>query len=176
MEDKDSARLELSGPAAFASLVEATQLSLVRLAARLMGNLSEGEDVVQEAYMKAFRALEQGHFEGRAHAQTWLRRIVTNTALDALRARRRRPRPSAELEDEDPTQEGQAQARLALAELDHWLHTLPPDQRVTLILKHVEGLRATEIAELMQCSEGAVEQRLVRARAALKAFRGEQDD
>jgi RNA polymerase sigma-70 factor (ECF subfamily) len=61
-----------------------------------------------------------------------------------------------------------AEARMALLELDDWLSELPAEQRLALILKSVEGLTSSEIAEVMNSSEGAVEQRLVRARAALR--------
>jgi RNA polymerase sigma-70 factor (ECF subfamily) len=63
----------------------------------------------------------------------------------------------------------QAEARLALAELADLLEALPEDQRVAIVLKSVEGLSTPEIARILDCSEGAVEQRLVRARATLRA-------
>jgi RNA polymerase sigma-70 factor (ECF subfamily) len=73
----------------------------------------------------------------------------------------------------DPSWDGAAfaEARLALSELDDWLGDLPPEQRAALVLQSLEGLNNTEIAQLMGVSEGAVEQRLVRARAALRQRR-----
>jgi RNA polymerase sigma-70 factor (ECF subfamily) len=136
-----------------------------------MGNQADAEDVVQEAYVKAYRALAAGEFDRRSSTSTWLYRIVVNGAIDAKRSRTRR----AEASDEqvDPGWDGAAvaEARLGLAELDEWLAALPTDQRAALVLQTMEGLNTTEIAQVMGVSEGAVEQRLVRARATLRQRR-----
>jgi RNA polymerase sigma-70 factor (ECF subfamily) len=157
---------------AFRKIVDATSTPLVRLAARIMGNLADGEDVVQEAYVKAYAALVEGRFDGRAAFGTWLRRVVVNTAIDALRARARAPRPTDEMNDVRVDTAASAETSLALGELDEWLATLPADQRAAIVLKAVEGHTSREIAELTDSSEGAVEQRLVRARAALRERSG----
>jgi len=162
----------LSGDrAAFQQIVDATSQKLVRLGARIMGNRADAEDVVQEAYVKAYRALTAGEFDRRSSTSTWLYRIVVNGAIDAKRSRTRR----AESNDEqvDPGWDGAAfaEARLGLAELDEWLAALPTDQRAALVLQTMEGLNNTEIAQVMGVSEGAVEQRLVRARATLRQRR-----
>lgn len=156
-------------PAAFRRLVLATSQKLVRLAARITGNFADGEDVVQEAYVKAHRALVEGRFDGRSRLETWLYRIVANSAVDALRAGRRAKSLDVAAE---PSWDGvgAAEARVALAELDALLSGLPPDQRAAIVLKGVEGLSSAEIAEIMNTTEGAVEQRLVRARATLKQW------
>lgn len=156
---------------AFQRIVDATNVRLVRLGARIMGNQADAEDVVQEAYVKAFRALKAGEFDRRSSTATWLYRIVVNSALDAKRSRARRAEQS-DLQI-DPGWDGAAfaEARLALSELDEWLDALPPDQRAALVLQSLEGMNNTEIAEVMGVSEGAVEQRLVRARAALRQRR-----
>ena len=162
----------LSGDrSAFQQIVDATSQKLVRLGARIMGNQADAEDVVQEAYVKAYRALSAGEFDRRSSTNTWLYRIVVNGAIDAKRTQKRR----AEASDEqiDPGWDGaaRAEARLALSELDDWLQALPPDQRAALVLQSMEGLNNTEIAQVMGVSEGAVEQRLVRARASLRQKR-----
>jgi RNA polymerase sigma-70 factor, ECF subfamily len=162
----------LSGErAAFQQIVDATSQKLVRLGARIMGNQADAEDVVQEAYVKAYRALTAGEFDRRSSTSTWLYRIVVNGAIDAKRSRTRR----AESSDEqvDPGWDGAAfaEARLGLAELTEWLAALPPDQRAALVLQTMEGLNNTEIAQVLGVSEGAVEQRLVRARATLRQRR-----
>lgn len=164
-------RVRRGDAAAFRCIVNATNVRLVRLSARILGNVTDAEDVVQEAYVKAFRSLTDGRFDGRSGLETWLYRIVTNTALDALRARGRRP--VAADSAPEPAWDGRAsaEARLALAELAGWLDALPPDQRGAIVLKAMEGLGSAEIAEILECSEGAVEQRLVRARATLRARR-----
>ena len=153
--------------AAFQRIVDATSARLVRLGARMLGNVVDAEDVVQEAYVKAYKALTTGEFDGRSNVSTWLYRIVTNQAIDAMRGRARRPKPT-DMADDSTSDLASAEQKLALAELADWMDELPADQRATLVLKAVEGMTSPEIAEVVQCSEGAVEQRLVRARAALR--------
>jgi len=163
----------LSGDrSAFQQIVDATSQKLVRLGARIMGNQADAEDVVQEAYVKAYRALTSGEFDRRSSTNTWLYRIVVNGAIDAKRSRKRRAEAGDD-EQVDPGWDGaaRAEARLALSELDDWLQALPADQRAALVLQSMEGLNNTEIAQVMGVSEGAVEQRLVRARAALRQKR-----
>lgn len=153
-------------------IIRETAPRLYRLAARLTGDLSEAEDVLQESYVRACTQLAGG-FEGRSSTETWLHRIVVNAALDVLRSRRRRSaresRGAPADEALDPTRS--LEARAALRELSGWLEDLPPEQRVALVLKELEGRSAGEIASLLGCSEGAVEQRLVRARAFLRERR-----
>ena len=162
----------LSGDrSAFQQIVDATSQKLVRLGARIMGNQADAEDVVQEAYVKAYRALTAGEFDRRSSTNTWLYRIVVNGAIDAKRSRKRRGEASDEQVDLGWDGAAFAEARLALSELDDWLRALPTDQRAALVLQSMEGLNNTEIAKIMGVSEGAVEQRLVRARAALRQMR-----
>jgi len=153
---------------AFEDIVRQTSAQLVRVAARVIGDLAEAEDVVQESYINAYQALTQGQFDARAHLLTWLRRIVTNRAIDAIRSRRRRP----SLDDSKIEAGGEgavyAESRMALIELQDWMNALVPEQRAALVLSVLEGLSNAEIAQIMGSSEGAVEQRLVRARVALR--------
>jgi len=163
--------------AAFREIVVRTQAQLVRYAARVLGDLAEAEDVVQDAYVKAYGALAGGQFDGRSRLRTWLYSIVTHTAVDVLRGGQRRRALAKRAASEAGAGWGQspagqlpaAEARLALQELGEWLSVLPPEQRIALVLKNIEGHSSREIAEICGCSEGAVEQRLVRARAALHA-------
>jgi RNA polymerase sigma-70 factor, ECF subfamily len=151
---------------AFRRIVECTQYRLVRLALRILGDQDEAEDAVQESYVKAHDALVRGRFDGRASVETWLFRIVTRTAIDAARRRERAHRLPATLE---PAADGSTvEAQLALRELSAWLVELPKEQHAALLLKAVEGFSSAEVAEILECSEGAVEQRLVRARATLR--------
>ncbi len=156
---------------AFEEIVSATSAELVRLSARMLGNVADAEDAVQEAYVRAYRALTSGQFDRRARVRTWLYRIVINASIDAKRKRKRTA--TDELVEGAVGWEGgaAAEATLALRELADWLGDLPDDQRTALVLKTVEGMSSAEIAEVMECSEGAVEQRLVRARAALRQWR-----
>lgn len=170
MDDLDEAvrRVVRGDTDAFRRIVDATSEGLVRLGARIVGSLSEAEDVVQDSYVKAYQALTSGRFERRSSVTTWLRHIVTNTAIDSLRSRSRRPVPSDTIADSGWDGEAGAEAHMALAELNELLGALPPDQRAAVVLQSVEGHAVSEIAVILGCSEGAVEQRLVRARATLR--------
>lgn len=168
-------RVRSGDHAAFGVIVRYTSPRLLRLAARILGDLYEAEDVLQDSYLRAFDALHLGQFEERAELATWLYRIVANAAMDALRARRRRPTlafAAASLSTGDATR---MEACAALKQLDQWLHGLPPNQRTALILKEIEGLSTAEIATTLSVSLGAAEQLLVRARSTLRRQRGEAD-
>lgn len=179
-ELEEAARKVASGDAtAFRSIVEATSARLVRLSARMLGSVTEAEDVVQEAYVKAYEALVAGAFDFRSQVATWLHRIVVNATLDARRRAKARPRPAASEASDVADDAGggfesapAAEARLALKELAAWLDALPEEQQAVLVMKVVEGMSSAEIADVLQTTEGAVEQRLVRARATLRERRG----
>ncbi len=173
MDNLDEAvRRVLSGDtAAFQRIVEATSTRLVRLSARIMGSLADAEDVVQEAYVKAYRSLAHGQFDRRSRVETWLYRIVVNASIDAKRSRARAPTPTDTLADVAWDGAASAEARIALSELSDLLSALPEDQSAALVLKSVEGFSSAEIGAIMGRAEGAVEQLLVRARAALKKRR-----
>lgn len=144
----------------FAQLVTETSTDLYRLALRLTGSAADADDVLQSTYVKAFEALARGGFRARAELKTWLYRIVVNVAFDARREERRRekfsPPPAPAVETVD------------LHELRAALAVLPEDQRAALVLKELHGLTGRETAAVLERSEGAVEQLLVRARATLK--------
>ena len=162
-----AARVAKGDDAAFRGIVDRTRAPLYRLAARLCGDLGEAEDALQEAYVDAYRALREGRYDGRSKVETWLYRIVTNACLDALRTRRE----ARGAEAREPRFDGlvAAEARVALRELDALLGDLAPQDRAVLVLMIVEGLSAKVVVDVFGCSEGAIEQRLVRARAALRA-------
>ena len=153
---------------AFGSIVRATEQRLIRTATRLVGTREDAADVLQDAYLRAFDALVAGEFDGRSKLSTWLYRVVVNVSLDALRARGRRP--TAPLDEAAfATADGlTGETRVALRELAGWLDALPEDQRAAIVLKELEGMSSAEIAQVFETSEGAIEQRLVRARATLR--------
>jgi RNA polymerase sigma-70 factor (ECF subfamily) len=131
--------------------------------------VADAEDAVQESYLKAYDALVAGRFDGRSSLKTWLYRIVTRTAIDSRRSRAAREK-LADVSLGGALDGGSAaDAHVALRELEALLDDLPDEQRTTLVLQAMEGFTNREIGEILGCSEGAVEQRLVRARAALKA-------
>jgi RNA polymerase sigma-70 factor (ECF subfamily) len=158
---------------AFQRLVDATSTRLFRMSARVLGNVADAEDVVQEAYVKAYRSLLAGQFDGRSKVETWLYRIALNAAIDAKRKRGHKTVGDDELVDPGWDGRASAEARIALQELGDWLRELPEEQQTVLVLKAVEGLSSAEIAEVLECTEGAVEQRLVRARTTLRSRRNE---
>jgi len=163
-------RLAAGEGSAFEEIVNATSSKLVRLSARMLGNVADAEDVVQEAYMKAYQALVGGQFDRRSRVETWLYRIVVNATIDAKRKRKRTA--TEELGDVEAPAGSSAEATVALHELADWLGQLPEEQQAALVLKSVEGLSSAEVAQILECSEGAVEQRLVRARATLRERSG----
>jgi RNA polymerase sigma-70 factor (ECF subfamily) len=158
--------------AAFDAIVRATERAMFRVAARLLGDYDEAGDVLQDAYVRAFEALTSGEFVGRSSVSTWLYRVVTNASLDALRARKRRRAVPIE-EASDAGRDGAAESRIALRELGALLDALPDEQRAALVLKELEGLSTAEAAKVLGTTEGAVEQRLVRARATLRSKVGD---
>lgn len=159
---------------AFEHIVHATSEQLVRLSARIVGSVEEAEDVVQEAYLKAYGSLMAGRFDRRSSVKTWLYRIVTNASIDARRSLARRAGLRGAMADEPILTEGAPEARVALRELADWLDILPDEQRAALVLSALEGMTAPEIAAICGCTEGAIEQRLLRARATLRRRREQQ--
>jgi len=166
--------------AAFNQIVRAYQAQVYRTAYRVLGDQAAAEDATQEAFISAFkhiRAYRGGSFKA------WLLRIVTNACYDQLRAKQRRPTASLEaiLLDADNPAPGIDRAapespqdfieRQELgATIQRGLGTLPPDQRMTLILVDIEGLSYDEVAQAMQTNLGTVKSRLSRARLALRDF------
>jgi RNA polymerase sigma-70 factor, ECF subfamily len=152
---------------AFVELVERTYRQVYTLAARLVGDRYEAEDVAQEAYLRVHRSLRT--FRGDSSFQTWLYRIVANTAMTHLRKRGR----FGDLADEPETVLRLADSGPSVGEVDmdhvrFALNTLPDAQRVILLMKDAYGFSCREIADEMGVSEGAVKVRLHRARRRLK--------
>lgn len=158
---------------AFRDIVEATSSRMVRVSARLLGSVADAEDVVQDAYVKAFRKATESNFEPPDDVGAWLYRIVVNASLDAMRSKKRRP--ARDEMDNVVSTLASAETHAALAELADWLSELPEEQRVALTLTAVEGLSGKEAADVLGISEGAVEQRVVRARAALRQKRSDEE-
>lgn len=163
---------------AFEQLVIKYQTAVYNLCLRMTGDPEDAADMTQEAFLKAWRNLDS--FQGNAAFSTWLYRLASNTCLDHLRSRKRRPQLSLMMEDEDgetqeldvadPTPDPEAQV-IALDEqsrLNEALQSLEPEQRQILILRAVNGLSYTEIAQAMELKEGTVKSRLARARDQLR--------
>lgn len=151
---------------AFAALVEQSSDDLYRLAVRLTGSTEEAADVLQTAWLRVFEALRDGAFRGESRIETWLYRVVTHAAFDARRGQRRRDQLQQHETFVVPSRS--MEAAVERGELREALESLPDDQRTALVLKELHGLSGRETAEVMERSEGSVEQLLVRARAALR--------
>jgi RNA polymerase sigma-70 factor (ECF subfamily) len=151
--------------AAFRGLVEATQERFYRLAIRLTGDGDEASDLLQEAYLRAHAALGKGQWKGESKVETWMYRIVLNVGLNHRRSRKR----TARLASPAISAPSSPEIGVELARLLDAVQELPPEQREAIVLKELEGHTAAEIAALLACTEGAVEQRLVRARSHLRA-------
>jgi RNA polymerase sigma-70 factor (ECF subfamily) len=165
---------------AFELLVAKYQRRLGRLISRFVRNSAEAEDVTQEAFIKAYRALPA--FRGESAFYTWLYRIGINTAKNHLLAQGRRaptstPFDSEEAEDfedaallhEVATPENELMSKQVVAVVNESLQQLPEDLRTALTLREIEGLSYEEIAAVMNCPIGTVRSRIFRAREVVAA-------
>jgi RNA polymerase sigma-70 factor (ECF subfamily) len=165
------ARLRAGDRAAFETLVRAHQHRVYGVALRMLGDAAEAEDVAQEAFLRAHRALPG--FRGEARVSTWLYAITARLCLTRLGGgeRRRRQDGEALLAGVVDTAPGPDRA-LERDELEEALHRaiagLPEDRRIVVLLRDVEGLDYQEIAEILDVPIGTVRSRLHRARLDLK--------
>jgi len=162
---------------AFDLLVLKYQHKVIKLVARLLRDPAEAEDVAQEAFVKAYRAL--GSFRGDSAFYTWLYRIAVNTARNAIASRQRRPLEyeadlseseqsnlASRLRDTD-TPEANALSEEIRVTVNEAIGQLPEDLRTAIVLREVEGLSYEEIAAAMDCPVGTVRSRIFRAREAI---------
>ncbi|ADE11511.1 RNA polymerase sigma factor RpoE [Sideroxydans lithotrophicus] len=163
---------------AFELLVAKYQRRLGRLISRFVRNSAEAEDVTQDAFIKAYRALPA--FRGDSAFYTWLYRIGINTAKNHLVAQGRRaptstPFDADEAEDfedaallhEVATPENELMSKQVVEVVNSSLQELPDDLRTALTLREIEGLSYEEIAAVMDCPIGTVRSRIFRAREAI---------
>src|SRR5437764_3516958 len=172
----------MADQAEFAELAMEHMPSLYSAALRMTRNPADAEDLVQETYLKAYRAF--GSFQAGTNLKAWLYRILTNTFINTYRARKRRPEQT-ELDDVEDLYlyrrlgglEAAAAGRSAEEEvLDHFTETdvkeaiesLPEQFRMAVLLADVEGFSYKEIAEILDIPIGTVMSRLHRGRKALQ--------
>jgi RNA polymerase sigma-70 factor (ECF subfamily) len=171
------ARVQKGDKRAFDLLVMKYQYKVHAIVSRYVKDFDEVNDVVQEAFIKAYRALAK--FRGESAFYTWLYRIAVNTAKNYLVARNRRP-PASDVDAEEAAfYEGSEKLRdidspenlLYRDELeavvDSAIKNLPEDLRTAVTLREFEGLSYEEIAEVMGCPVGTVRSRIFRAREAI---------
>ena len=170
-------RVQHGDRAAFDVLVLRYQHKVLKLVMRYIRDAMEAEDVAQDAFIKAYRALPS--FRGDSAFYTWLYRIAINTAKNALVSSKRRPL-DYDLDLQDPEQY-EMHARLKDDETpEHLLLTdeiretvngamgeLPEDLRTAIVLREIDGLSYEEIAAAMDCPVGTVRSRIFRAREAI---------
>lgn len=163
---------------AFELLVIKYQRKLGRLLSRLIRDQAEIEDVAQEAFIKAYRALP--NFRGDSAFYTWLYRIAINTAKNYLVSLGRRAPTSTELEDDgsENFEEGEYMADMNTPEneliskqvaqtVNESMDALPEELRTAITLREIEGLSYEDIATIMNCPIGTVRSRIFRAREAI---------
>jgi RNA polymerase sigma-70 factor (ECF subfamily) len=170
-------RVQKGDKSAFDLLVLKYQHRVLKLVSRFVSDATEAQDVAQEAFLKAYRALPS--FRGDSAFYTWLYRIAINTAKNAVVSSRRRP-VDFDLDLQDPEQYDR-QAKLKDIEtpegvllteeirkvVERAMQQLPEDLRTAIVLREIEGLSYEEIAEAMDCPVGTVRSRIFRAREAI---------
>lgn len=170
-------RVQRGERSAFDVLVLRYQQKVLKLVLRYIRDPMEAEDVVQEAFIKAFRAI--GSFRGDSAFYTWIYRIAINTAKNALVSSKRRP-VSFDIDVQDPEQgdlearltDGETPEQLAMTEeirqtVNRAMADLPDDLRTAIVLREIDGLSYEDIAESMDCPVGTVRSRIFRAREAI---------
>jgi RNA polymerase sigma-70 factor (ECF subfamily) len=177
IDQKLVVRVQKGDKTAFDLLVRKYQHKVAKLISRYVRDRREVEDVTQEAFIKAYRAI--GGFRGESAFYTWLYRIAVNTAKNYLESQSRRP-PGSDMEVESAelieggeglrdqaTPERQMLTNEIATTVHRVLELLPPDLRTAITLREIEGMSYEEIAEVMDCPIGTVRSRIFRAREAI---------
>ncbi|MDX1914648.1 MAG: RNA polymerase sigma factor RpoE [Methylophilus sp.] len=172
------ARAQAGDKRAFGLLVEKYQRKLARLLSRMIRDQAEVEDVVQESFVKAYRALH--NFRGDSAFYTWLYRIGINTAKNYLVSMGRKPQimQDVEIEDVENFDEGIEMRTMDTPEtalmtkeiaqtVNDTIASLPDELRTAITLRELEGLSYEDIAVIMQCPIGTVRSRIFRARETI---------
>src|SRR4051812_32440655 len=171
-------RVQAGERAAYDLLVLKYQHKVVKLVMRYVRNPADAEDIAQEAFIKAYRALPQ--FRGDSAFYTWMYRIAINTAKNSLASRDRSP-IAYDLDLTDPEESHSVQTRLqdpdtpegmALTEeirgiVNSAIEGLPEELKTAIVLRELDGLSYEEIAAAMDCPVGTVRSRIFRAREAI---------
>jgi RNA polymerase sigma-70 factor (ECF subfamily) len=173
-------RVQRGDKRAFDLLVSKYQRRLIRLVSRLVKDPSEAEDVAQDAFIRAYRALP--NFRGDSAFYTWLYRIGLNTAKNHLVSQGRKAPTATEFSSEDAEQrddgellrdintpESLMMSRQVGEAVNSAMDALGDDLKTAITLREIEGLSYEEIASAMNCPVGTVRSRIFRARDAIAA-------
>lgn len=171
-------RVQAGERAAFDLLVVKYRRRLMRLVSRIVREPAEAEDVVQEAFIKAYRAIR--YFRGDSAFYTWLYRIGINTAKNFIASQGRRMPMSTETDTDqaDGFENGKQlrdintpESMLASKQIAHTVNAamdaLPVDLRTAIVLREIEGMSYEDIADIMACPIGTVRSRIFRAREVI---------
>lgn len=171
-------RVQRGDKRAFDLLVLKYQRKIMRLLSRMIRDPAEIEDVTQEAFIKAYRALPQ--FRGESAFYTWLYRIAINTARNWQAANGRRPVTSSIVESADgetfdeidnltdiSTPESMLASRQIAETVNAAMQSLPSDLRTAILMREIDGMSYEDIAQAMGCPIGTVRSRIFRAREAI---------
>lgn len=174
------ARVQKGDKRAFDLLVLKYQRKIMRLLSRMIRDPGEVEDVAQEAFIKAYRAI--GQFRGDSAFYTWLYRIAINTARNWQASNSRRPSSPNVIETQDgetfnqidnltdiSTPESVVASREIVETVNQAIGALPEDLRTAIVLREIEGMSYEDIAQTMNCPIGTVRSRIFRAREAIAA-------
>ncbi len=172
------ARVQRGDKQAFNLLVIKYQRKILRLLSRMIRDPADLEDVAQEAFIKAYRALPQ--FRGESAFYTWLYRIAINTARNWLSSVGKRPSAPNAIESEDgetfnetdslsdiSTPESMVASREIAETVNAAIEELPEELRNAIVLREIEGMSYEDIAQTMGCPIGTVRSRIFRAREAI---------
>ena len=191
-KDEDMlARIREGNANAFDDMVITYSPKLIRVAYGLLGNMQDAEEVVQDAFVRAYNAMSD--FRGDSSLETWLHRITVNLARNKYHWNRRRgdginislsdnrEPDEAEAADVDlpdsRLQPGQQMEKDELnANILHAIHYLPKKMRETMVLRHLEDMPYEKIAELLDCRVGTVKSRLARGRELLRVYLAALED
>lgn len=167
--------------AAFDLLVVKYQSRVASIISRYVYDSQEVMDLTQEAFIKAYRAIER--FRGDSAFYTWLYRIAVNTAKNHLESRSRRPQGSADSAEAENFDDGRRLRDIASperllqreqlqAELSNAIASLPEELRTAFLLREYDGLSYEDIARILECPVGTVRSRIFRARDAVDRHLG----
>jgi len=170
-------RVQKGDKHAFDLLIQKYQHRIVSLVSRYVSDSAEAQDVAQEAFIKAYRAI--GRFRGDSAFYTWLYRIAINTAKNWIVAKSRRP-PAGDIDAVEAEQYGMSskltetstpENEMMREEIERTVYdtiaALPEDLRTAIMLREMDGMSYEEIAVTMECPIGTVRSRIFRAREAI---------